>query len=558
MKIKVNISSRDYSEYSIEHLEEDYIDVGIDPIEMKLFSGDVINICEDKKFEIVSSPMRNATHVGILKLDDNKTYGRTENKKRLLYKCIPYDNSLPEFLIPYEIQIGFNKSISNKYVVFQFEKWTDKHPRGLLTETIGDVSDLKSFYEYQLYCKRLNHSLTPFTNKAKEWMKTSSPQKRIETLIQDNDFLIQDRREDFVFTIDPPGSMDLDDGFSVNKTEEFIKISIHIANVVIGSEMLNAWNFYSDRVSSIYLPDKIRPMLPRQLSENMFSLLENQDRIAFTMDMLIDKDATIIPNSICFSNTILHVKKNYSYDDEALNKNEDFSILKRISGKGNSHDVVEFWMKFMNETCAQFLFDKKIGIYRSVQYLDKAKIENVLKNEDEYSFILSQWKNIKSEYSLYGGDLRHDLISIDQYAQITSPIRRLVDVINQIYFIRGIMNLPLSEDCNYFIKRWTSRMNSINQSMKSIRKLQNECLVLHQLRLQDGMMDMEYEGMVFDKTEKNGIYHFLVYLKDVKFIFKLKCERNTVLGNYERAKFRIYVFENEDKTRRKLRVQQVL
>jgi hypothetical protein len=72
------------------------------------------------------------------------------------------------------------------------------------------------------------------------------------------------------------------------------------------------------------------------------------------------------------------------------------------------------------------------------------------------------------------------------------------------------------------------------------------------------MMDMEYEGMVFDKTEKNGIYHFLVYLKDVKFIFKLKCERNTVLGNYERAKFRIYVFENEDKTRRKLRVQQVL
>lgn len=79
------------------------------------------------------------------------TYGRTENKKRLLYKCIPNNRELPEFMVAYDLKLGFSKDVKNKYVLFKFEHWNDEtYPRGILTETLGDVDDLAAFYEYQI------------------------------------------------------------------------------------------------------------------------------------------------------------------------------------------------------------------------------------------------------------------------------------------------------------------------------------------------------------------------------------------------------------------------
>ena len=66
-----------------------------------------------------------------------------ESKRQLLYKCIPDDKRIPIFLVPYKIKPGFNKK-KNKYVVFEFKEWTDKHPRGVLGQTIGDVDNLKT------------------------------------------------------------------------------------------------------------------------------------------------------------------------------------------------------------------------------------------------------------------------------------------------------------------------------------------------------------------------------------------------------------------------------
>jgi hypothetical protein len=63
-------------------------------------------------------------------------------------------------LIPYEIKnVGFSKVNKNLYVTFVFEEWNDKHPRGKLSNLIGSVDVLDSFYEYQLYCKSLNNSI---------------------------------------------------------------------------------------------------------------------------------------------------------------------------------------------------------------------------------------------------------------------------------------------------------------------------------------------------------------------------------------------------------------
>ena len=50
---------------------------------------------------------------GVLVLNGNKTYGKI--KKRFLYKCIPDDRRIPEFLIPYTIKSNFNKVNKNIY-----------------------------------------------------------------------------------------------------------------------------------------------------------------------------------------------------------------------------------------------------------------------------------------------------------------------------------------------------------------------------------------------------------------------------------------------------------
>ena len=150
-QLKIQIENRDYSSYKlldaitnhvIDICEEEHDTVKIDPIDMKLFTGDIINY----NGEIISSIVRNENYIpGVLILEGNKTFGRTDNKKRLLYKCIPHNTELPIFLIPYEIKMEFSKDIKNKYVVFRFDNWDSKHPIGLLVDVLGDVNELSSF-----------------------------------------------------------------------------------------------------------------------------------------------------------------------------------------------------------------------------------------------------------------------------------------------------------------------------------------------------------------------------------------------------------------------------
>ena len=81
---------------------------------------------------------------GVLILNGNRTYGKNETGKRALYKCIPDDRDLPPFLVPYDLKLGFSKDVKNKYVTIKYEHWDDKHPRGLLVETIGDIHNMQS------------------------------------------------------------------------------------------------------------------------------------------------------------------------------------------------------------------------------------------------------------------------------------------------------------------------------------------------------------------------------------------------------------------------------
>jgi exoribonuclease R len=304
---KVHICDRTYSNwkfYNVENFpEEVYFD--INPLQERLFSNDQFNIDSNKKVNLQYSTVRtNSNIAGVLLLKANKTYGRDKRNNKLLYKVVPDDKRIPTFLVPYEIKkIGFSKVFSNLYVTVAFNEWTDKHPIGILNQVIGPVDNLENFYEYQLYCKNLNSSIQKFTKDASNAIKSqfSNNVLSVDNIMQKYPS-IQDRRninEWSIITIDPEHSLDYDDGVSLKKTT-FINsekkemdchvLSIYISNVTVWIDVLNLWDSFSRRISTIYLPDRNRTMLPSILSDNLCSLFEKQLRFAFCMDITFSGD----------------------------------------------------------------------------------------------------------------------------------------------------------------------------------------------------------------------------------------------------------------------------
>ena len=175
---------RDYNDwYTVPQ-----IDAKIDPLKVKLFSKDRFELIDNNNnvVKLLSSPVRDYDHhAGVLILQSNRTYGKTKNG-RMLYKCIPNDKTLPIFLIPYDLHIGFTKDHTNKYVLFSFQNWDGKHPMGILRETFGNVDNYSSFCSYQLWCNRLVYSIAKFNRQVKIYQNHNSEESLIQNILQNN------------------------------------------------------------------------------------------------------------------------------------------------------------------------------------------------------------------------------------------------------------------------------------------------------------------------------------------------------------------------------------
>ena len=596
---RVVILDRNYSNhifYHVDDLQKGEINVDsipgmkeLRPLEHKMFMDDIFEFPVDNSevVSIVRSAVRKSKQIaGVLMLENNKTFGRTVNKKRLLYKCIPDDVHLPAFLVPYEVKVGFSKVQKNKFVTFQFDNWNDKHPHGILTETIGDVDNMDCFFEYQLYCKSLHISLTAFTKKTSVALKQQSQDEYIESIYQNSKFHIEDHRDKYVFTIDPENSTDFDDGFNIEPehNEDGIqtgwKVTVYIANVFFWLETLGLWNSFSKRVSTIYLPDRRRPMLPTILSDTLCSLQEKQDRFALAMEFHVSFDGKINTKQFNYKNTLIRVKKNYRYEESRLlnlsnTRYHNLLELTKIMDKSinDSHDVVAYWMVQMNAYTGIEMLNRKIGIFRSVLFTNSNNDNHLPENLDiptDASRIITMWNNTSGKYIAYNDTeyLKHDLIGniandighnfkrkAKPYIHITSPIRRLIDLLNQIILFREY-NLvdSISEEANAFFDKWINDMEYINATMRSIRKVQTDCNVLQQCVDRPEYMQYSHKGIVFDKMVKtNGLYSYMVYLENLKILSRITCQHD--LQNYSHHHFNMFLFEDEHSYKKKIRLQ---
>ena len=208
----------------------------------------------------------------------------------------------------------------------------------------------------------------------------------------------------------------------------------------------------------------------------------------------------------------------------------------------------------MNYHSAKELIKYKTGIFRSTIIKREFSVPDSV--PEDVSKFIKIWNSASGQY-INGAeiiDTRHEILDMDAYIHITSPIRRLVDLLNMIQFQQVTGIIKLSENVNKFYNKWLEDLDYINVTMRSIRKVQCDCSLLDLCHNNPEVMDKEYDGYVFDKINRNdGLYQFVVFLPELKLSSRITMRDN--FDNFECKKFKLYLFNNEEKFKRKIRLQ---
>tara|TARA_Y100000768_G_scaffold125749_2_gene93222 strand:+ start:2807 stop:4486 length:1680 start_codon:yes stop_codon:yes gene_type:complete len=547
--------NRNYTSWNLDGKNFFYTDPhDICPLTHKLLTGDIIN----NTGEIISSPYRDKQYIpGVLKLHED-TYDKADNGK-YYYKCFPDDTTLPIFLIPYKPHIS--KNIVNKFIIFKFNNWSDKQPCGTIVNVIGDVDSTLPFYEYEMIRKNL--PTAPGINNLKEILK--SMRTRTSEMVTNDIFYsklykVQLCKDDNVFTIDSPGCKSIDRALSIDTYGKFTKINVFIANVPLWLDALDLWKMIDNKCASMYLPDRVIPMLHSTLSTYLCSLIKGCDKPVFVMELYI-LDYEII--DIRFKNSIIFINENYHYEEPDLLSNTDYirllSFTKYINNKNkyleqikDSRDVVSYYMILMNHMVAKELISVSLGIYRtSKEYYNTVKRYKI---SPEVQECFDNWNGSGDKYVKYNRSLGYNSISnrIDHYLHVTSPIGRIIDIVNLVE-IQKLIDTEFRISCQQFINKTYDNLTEINVIMKNISRVQSDCILYNAFIANNNYQSIIYEGITMEVGEKSGYsdkIKYTIFLAELKLIFNIYLSKSLEL--YSKHKYSIHVFNGEFTLRKKV------
>ena len=191
-------------------------------------------------------------------------------------------------------------------VVMRFVRWENVHlaPEGEITDIIGPKDDpsLDTLAVMKQY--DLPESFPRGVLDAAERVsaRLAEPGKRL------------DLRRKFIFTCDPASARDFDDALSLETDKQGNRVlGVHIADVshfVTPGSALDKEAYR--RSTSVYLVDKVVPMLPEQLSNGVCSLVPGQDRLAFSAFLTFDAKGNCVARR--FAKSVIRSKARFTYE----------------------------------------------------------------------------------------------------------------------------------------------------------------------------------------------------------------------------------------------------
>lgn len=199
-------------------------------------------------------------------------------------------------------------------VVVEISKWSDpsQDPLANITETLGRAGDHETEMQAIIRSGGFTKSFPENVQQAAQDVYEKREQIFADAVA---DPKRRDMRSVTTMTIDPHDAKDFDDALSIQTLENGnVEVGIHIADVshyVRAGEPLDTEAV--ERGTSVYLVDRVIPMLPEVLSNDLCSLRPDEDRLAFSAVFELDADAKV--QNHWFGQTIIHSNKRFSYED---------------------------------------------------------------------------------------------------------------------------------------------------------------------------------------------------------------------------------------------------
>lgn len=204
-------------------------------------------------------------------------------------------------------------------VVVEIESWASAHtaPIGKITETLGKAGDHETEMQAIIRAGGFSENFPEEISQAGKELYARKEEIFAAAIsdTQGENPTRRDMRETTTFTIDPADSKDFDDALSFKVLDNGnFEIGIHIADVSHYVKEGDAIDIEAhERGTSIYLVDRVIPMLPEVLSNDLCSLRPNEDRLAFSSVFEITPNADVVAE--WYGQTIIHSNKRFSYQD---------------------------------------------------------------------------------------------------------------------------------------------------------------------------------------------------------------------------------------------------
>ncbi|MAZ56653.1 ribonuclease R [bacterium] len=199
-------------------------------------------------------------------------------------------------------------------VVATITHWTDEKqdPQAKIVESLGKAGDHETEMQAIIRSGGFSENFDEHVDSEARDIYTRREEIFANAL---KDQKRKDMRNVTTFTIDPKDAKDFDDALSIKKLDNgSIEIGIHIADV---SHYITEGGHIDmearDRATSIYLVDRVIPMLPEILSNDLCSLRPNEDRLAFSAIFELSPDARI--QNTWYGQTVIHSDKRFTYED---------------------------------------------------------------------------------------------------------------------------------------------------------------------------------------------------------------------------------------------------
>ena len=312
------------------------------------------------------------------------------------------------FVVPDDKKFGTDIFIPKKYckeaknndkVIVKITKYPEKgkNAEGEITEILGGVNQAGIDMLSVIKEFNLPNEFPAFVKEEAE----NIPQEIDEKGIKNR----KDLRNNIIFTIDGEDAKDLDDAVAVSKTEEDTYIlDVHIADV---SYYVREGSFLNSeavkRGTSVYMFDRVIPMLPFELSNGICSLNAGTDRFALSCTMEIDTKGNVISSDVYKS--VIRVTERMSYTDvnKILNNLDDNVTEKYSKYISNFKLMEELSIILKNRRIAQGYLnldipESKIILDENGKAIEVKKYETTFANEIIEQFMLTANETIAEKF----------------------------------------------------------------------------------------------------------------------------------------------------------------